>query len=151
MREIGVHLRRNTHRWMDVGQAAPVAAEPTAYEQVLAIFNGKPLKTGEVKKLLPKLSPRAVDQALKLAVENKTLLNPAFGTYQKPDQKPAENPNSATSQPPIGECEVAKFTEPVEDIVDNSLFDEQLENDDCEVRDGDVGADDDGYLDAIDR
>lgn len=63
--------------------AAPPPSE-TAYEQLIGIFNGRPLKTREVKDSLSKLSHATLERLLKEAVDNGDLIQPTRGSYSKP-------------------------------------------------------------------
>lgn len=120
-------------RWMDSCQAAPPPL--SAYQQVLTKFNGRALKTKEIKSMLPELSGHAVEDALKAAVEAKDLFQPSRGVYQKPAQKP----DSTFSTSPIGSVENVESTQPVDGVEDGLDFGDWDENGDCGIVDGDDG------------
>ena len=107
-------------RWMDVGQAAP--APLTAYQQVVGAFNGQPMRRKEVEDRFPSLGKRTVAGILAKALEAGDLIQPKTGSYQKP--------NRANCADTIGDAHSAHLAQPVENVVDDSLFDEELENDD---------------------
>jgi hypothetical protein len=134
-----------SRRTFEICAAAPSSETP--YQKVVGIFNGHPLKTGEIKKLLPTLSGRTIDDALKVAVKNGDLLKTGQGVYQKPTQ----NPVSQVSQPPIGNAKSAKPAQTVEneEIELDSL--DWPENDDCETSEADFADSDADILEAIDR
>jgi len=106
----------------------------TPYQKVVGVFNGRPLKTGEIKKLLPKLSGRTIDDALKAAVKNGDLLKTGQGIYQKLV--------SQVSQPPIGDAKSAKQGQPVENAEDDAALPERTENKVCEIDEVLLGGDD---------
>jgi hypothetical protein len=114
----------------------------TNYQQVIGKFNGKPLKTKELKELLPGMSERTIDEVLKIALQNGDLIKPKYGTYQKP-----ENRTSQTSQPLIESAKSAKYGQPTEgeELSLDSL--DWPERGDCEVPEGDF----DQILEALDR
>jgi hypothetical protein len=135
-------------RWFT--SAGVTVKAPSVYDRVLEIFNGQPLKTKEIKEKLAnlKLSERAIEKALEDAVKAEHLHSPRRGVYQKPPP----NPVSAFSARPIGDAENAEF-QPVENIEDSGFFNFD-ENDECGNGGAgfwDSGADESGYLDAIDR
>src|SRR5262249_11970718 len=118
-------------RTFELCAAAPQPQTP--YAQVIGVFNGAPLKSGEVKKLLKEMSGATVDRALREALKNGDLFKTTYGAYRRPTDP--ENPTSSTSSAPIGMTKLTKLAEPVENVVDSELFDEELENDRDEVGD----------------
>jgi len=93
----------------------------TPYQQVIGIFNGKPLGVADVRALLPDLSLSTIKRALKSAEETGDLRKVGH-KYQKTEK--GQKVHAYSDEP------FEPFSEPVEDVVDNSLFDEQLENED---------------------
>ncbi|MGH9754511.1 MAG: AAA family ATPase, partial [Blastocatellia bacterium] len=58
---------------------AAVPQPQTPYQQVVGVFNGQPLKTAAVKKLLPDLSGRVVERALSEALKHGDLFKTTYG------------------------------------------------------------------------
>jgi len=120
-------------RTFEICAAAPQAQTP--YAQVVGVFNGAALKSGEVKKLLKELSGATVDRALKEALKNGDLFKTTHGAYERPGQP--QKPTSSTSSPPIGMTKLTKFTQPVGGVEDTGDLWELGENGDDEARYGD--------------
>jgi AAA domain/DnaB-like helicase N terminal domain len=131
-------------RAFELCAAAPQAQTP--YQQVIGVFNGKPLKTGEVKKLLSDLSRASVERALAEAVKNGDLFRTTYGAYERPnDPQNTDSLNSLTPYRDEGVEGVAQ-TEDSEDV--RGFFEEVSENG---MRDFSEPLDDDPILDAIDQ
>jgi hypothetical protein len=134
-------------RAFELCAAAPQAQTP--YQQVIGVFNGKPLKTGEVKKLLSDLSRASVERALAEAVKNGDLLRTTHGAYERPNNP--QNPNSLNSLTPYRD-EGVEGVPQIEESEDVSGFFEQVSENG--MRDFFVGSEpweDDPVLDAIDQ
>jgi hypothetical protein len=133
-------------RWCVAAGVAEKA--PSTYEQVVGIFNGRPLKMKEIKSMLPNLSGRTVEDTLKAALKVGDLLQPSRGVYQKPGQ----NPVSTDSTAPIGDVGNVESAQPVDGIEDSLNFEEWDEKGECGNEPGDLWdsePDEDRYLDAI--
>jgi len=113
---------------------------PTPYEQVIAKFNGKPLRRADIIKLLPLIGKTTIDDCLKKGVETGDLFSPARGTYQK-------SPISGFPDP-YKEREIRETPQTAdgaEDSLDFRDFDEEAAGN----RDSAIDADEDRYLRAI--
>jgi hypothetical protein len=111
----------------------------SAYEQVIGVFNGKPLKRADVQNLLPKIAKTTLTECLKKAIETGELINPSYGFYQKPDLPDLPDP--------IGSGNSGNSAQPDEDeefSLDSLDWDETH---DPATSDGDKS----GYLEAIDQ
>lgn len=109
--------------------SAPAA---TPYDQLIGIFNGRPLKRKEIGESLSALPDRTLERLLKEAVDCGDLLQPARGSYSKPIAQSCNETRpqgvSASSASPIGSGGLAESTQSPEDKQDNLDFDSASEN-----------------------
>jgi hypothetical protein len=143
-------------RTFEICSAAPQAQTP--YQQVVGIFNGQPLKTADIKKLLPDLSGRVVDRALSEALKNGDLFKTTYGAYERPNNP--QKPDFANFATPYRDGEVGEPPITDEGQEDNPCQGHEAENGVGELFEGDLWASedrleddfnepDDRYLDAI--
>jgi len=135
-------------RWFGF-QAVPATAPVSAYDQLIQVFNGQPLKRAAVLEKLEGWKPATVDRYLKEGIERGDLDKLPGGTYQK-IQKP-QNPI------PYRDDKNGVFPQSVEDVEDNPDFDDERKNArgvfynwPDEGLEEDSNPDEDRYLDAID-
>lgn len=112
-------------RWFEA--AGVVEKAPSVSDQIIAKFNGRPLKAKEIKELFPKLSGRTIEDALKAAVKAGDLTQPSRGVYQKPV--------STFSTAHIGAVENVESTQPSDDVEDIGNLWDLGENGDDEAPD----------------
>ncbi len=121
-------------RTFDLCASAPQPQTP--YAQVIGVFNGQPLKTAAVKKLLPDLSGRVVDRALSEALKTGDLFKTTYGAYERPAEP--QKPDFANFATPIGVGEVGEVHLTVDAQEDSFRQEGDTENWVGEVLDGDL-------------
>jgi hypothetical protein len=119
-------------RTFEICATAPQSQTP--YQQVVGIFNGKPLKSGEIKKLLADLSGATVDRVLREGIKNGDLRRTTYGAYERPAEP--QKPTSSTSSSPIGMTKLTKFGQPAEDKKDSPTGADDGKKRDDEVPEG---------------
>jgi hypothetical protein len=120
----------------------------TPYQQVIGVFNGKPLKTGEIKKLLSDLSRPTVERTLTEAIKNGDLRRTTHGAYERPNNpQKTDSLNSLTPYRDEGIEGIAQI-EDSEEVA--GFFDEVSENGMRDFSEAPEETDEDRYLDAID-
>jgi hypothetical protein len=134
-------------RTFELCAAAPQAQTP--YQQVIGVFNGRPLKTGEVRKLLSDLSKASVERALAEAVKNGDLFRTTYGAYERPNDP--QNPDCLNCLTPYRDeaVEAVPQTEDSEDV--RGFFEEVSENGMRHIFVGNEPCEEDPILDAIDQ
>jgi hypothetical protein len=116
---------------------------PTVRQQVVGIFNGRPMKTSEVIDLLPGVQERRIKEALQEALKAGELTQPKRGFYQKPGTQG----ESAESADPIETALSALSSQTTEDEELRAEMLDWGEDEDWEVPHDDF----DPRLEALDR
>jgi hypothetical protein len=106
-----IKLEPETRWFSNIGEAEKPL---TPQQQIVGIFNGKPLKTAEIKKQFPSLAESTIEKALKAALNSGEIEKVGQGTYRKK----AKNDETVKTVRPIGNTEstVSQVAENEEDL-----------------------------------
>jgi hypothetical protein len=134
-------------RWFVSAGAAPKG--PSPYEQVVGVFNGKPLQRSAILELLPKLSPDTIDRQLKASVKTGDLTKQKNG--RAVEYKKRDVPHDPHAYRAAEHADNQESVENIEDSLDFEWPEDSDQNDLADYQDGGFEDSDAEILEAIDR